>query len=130
MRRTAAVALLMTLTAAGRDLPTPSARVDGPRDFATLSITAARQLEGQRLKFVVWLWSEPWEHEGQLLYECWSADGTERSIRFRPGADVDEDEERSMLVEGVIRVVRHPAGGDGQAWVEVRIVDAEAVWRR
>jgi len=90
--------------------------------FATLTEAEARHLHGKRIKVLVELDSPAWEDGGFLGFECVSADVNSRTLLL-DGRDESCD---LMIVEGMLRVFRHPPSADGAfpGFVEYRLVNA------
>jgi hypothetical protein len=107
--------------------PVPSAAVPA-HDFAALTPAAAGHLEGKPARYRVVLDSQPWESGPHVLYDCVSADDTDRTVWLVAGQRV----EKVMDVEAVLRVIRHPrqVAEDGTVFemsTEYRLTEARRV---
>jgi len=102
--------LISLLLLAADDLsPLPSTRTERLILFATLTEAEARQLHGKRVTVLVELDFPAWEDGGFLGFECVSDDANSRTLWL---AATDDTADR-MVVEGTLRVLRHPPSADG-----------------
>ena len=97
-------------------------------DLATLTERQADRLEGRRALYRVTLDGEPDQRDDWAVYDCTGAGEGLRTVWLCPG----EPARRRMVVEAVLRRVRHPLlrGADGSglpALLEYRLTGARAV---
>lgn len=128
VRAALAVLLLACVPMMGADVPRPSGRVAGPIDLGRLPLAEARDLNGNVGRWVVYLITPEWEHNGVTFYGAWSAADAERSAHFFPGYDTTlrADEVGPIVIEGTLLIIDHEY--DSGIWVEVRVIDAVQLW--
>src|SRR5262245_8165833 len=104
MRNSAALLLLLAASALADGPPPPSGEVACIHDFATVSRSEAFHLNGRRTLFRIKLNTEADSEAGRLVYDCVGKDGTDRTVWFISGYEVEDDQEE-MIVEATLRIV-------------------------
>ena len=101
-----ATVLLLTISASAlaEGPPPPSGEVARIHDFATVCRSEAFHLNGRRALLRIKLNTEADSEAGRLVYDCVGKDGTDRTVWFISGHEVEDDQEE-MIVEATLRIV-------------------------
>jgi hypothetical protein len=109
---------LLVATALLTRPPEIDSRLTGTDDYATSDSGS-----GEVVRVNVRLISFGWDLAGWRMFEAETKDGKYRTVYFP--ADYprfDEDEDTVHRVEGIVRLVRHPATGMTPAYREYRLL--------
>ena len=104
MKNATALLLMLSASAFADGPPLPSSKMEYIHDFATVCRSEAFHLNGRRARFRIKLNTEADSEAGRLVYDCVGKDGTDRTVWFISGQEVEDDQEE-MIVEATLRIV-------------------------
>jgi hypothetical protein len=111
------------------EVPPPPPCADISRAVWLADLRADRVRSGTAGRFVFLPGSAADEIDGRVLVEAAGPPGVLRTVHLAAG-ETDEglDVAQSVVVEGVLVVIRHPAQGEFPAVVELQVREARRVW--